>query len=199
MSVSATIAPPVSELRASLEVDKAVLPGIYEANKARNEDEPLRLKLTFMAERLEATRRLTASRDAGREVPEPAAYTDASVMQRDLGLIRLSLVANGLTQACTTYIDPVIALVRAHGFHGFLMDVRDHAQVLRDEPAKILDELRVMDTIRKELGERAASTYIVSMTTSADDLTRVLTLAREVGLVDLDAKPPVSRLDIVPL
>jgi len=121
------------------------------------------------------------------------------VMQRDLGLIRLSLVANGLTQACTTYIDPVIALVRAHGFHGFLMDVRDHAQVLRDEPAKILDELRVMDTIQKELGERAASTYIVSMTTSADDLTRVLTLAREVGLVDLDAKPPVSRLDIVPL
>src|SRR5436190_9739494 len=31
ISVSATIAPPVSELLASLEVDKAVLPGIYEA------------------------------------------------------------------------------------------------------------------------------------------------------------------------
>jgi phosphoenolpyruvate carboxylase len=199
ISVSATIAPPGDGLKASLEADKRVLPGIYEANKARNEDEPLRLKLTFMAERVEATRRLTASRDAGREVAEPAAYANAAQMERDLGLVRASLVSNGLTQACVAYLDPFIALVKAHGFHGFLLDVRDHAQVLRDEPAKILDELRVMQQIQQEIDVRAASTFIVSMTTSADDLMRVLALAREVGLVDLDAKPPMSRIDIVPL
>src|SRR5688500_17669526 len=37
------------------------------------------------------------------------------------------------------------------------------------------------------------------MTRSADDLLRVLRLAREADLVDLDASPPRSRLDIVPL
>jgi phosphoenolpyruvate carboxylase len=37
------------------------------------------------------------------------------------------------------------------------------------------------------------------MTTCAEDLLRVLLLAREAGLVDLAADPPVSRLDVVPL
>ncbi|HJQ19233.1 MAG TPA: phosphoenolpyruvate carboxylase [Gemmatimonadaceae bacterium] len=199
LSVSATIAPPASELIESLVADREMLPGIYEANRARNEDEPLRLKLTFMAERVEATRRLTASRDAAREHDEPAAYGDVGQLVRDLDLVRASLEANGLDQARATYLDPVIAMVRTHGFHGFLMDVRDHAQMLKDEPEKIRDEMRVIDRIQNELGEAAASTYIVSMTTSADDLLRVLAYAREVGLVDLSAKPPVSRLDVVPL
>jgi phosphoenolpyruvate carboxylase len=49
------------------------------------------------------------------------------------------------------------------------------------------------------MGEAAAQTYIVSMTTEAEDLLRVLLLAREAGLVDLAASPPLSRLDVVPL
>jgi phosphoenolpyruvate carboxylase len=37
------------------------------------------------------------------------------------------------------------------------------------------------------------------MTTSPEDLLRVLLLAREAGLVDLAADPPTSRIDVVPL
>jgi phosphoenolpyruvate carboxylase len=37
------------------------------------------------------------------------------------------------------------------------------------------------------------------MARSADDLLRILVLAREAGLVDLAAEPPTSRLDVVPL
>src|SRR6185369_11117670 len=37
------------------------------------------------------------------------------------------------------------------------------------------------------------------MTTEPDDLLRILLLAREVGLVNLTAEVPVSRLDVVPL
>jgi phosphoenolpyruvate carboxylase len=53
--------------------------------------------------------------------------------------------------------------------------------------------------VQLEAGERAASTYIVSMTRSPDDLLRVLLLAREAGLIDLAAKKPRSCIDVVPL
>ena len=61
---------------------------------------------------------------------------------------------------------------------------------------------RVFDTIRQiqaELGESASSSYIISMTHDAEDLLRVLLLAREAGLVDLADDPPRSSLDVVPL
>src|SRR5690606_32932154 len=62
-----------------------------------------------------------------------------------------------------------------------------------------IDAFRAMATIQRESGELGARTYIISMTQSADDLLRVLVLAREAGLVDLGGDPPVSRIDVVPL
>src|SRR5207245_1473605 len=47
-----------------------------------------------------------------------------------------------------------------------------------------LQVFRVIRAIQDEIGVAAASTYIVSRTRSADDLLRVLLLAREGGLVD---------------
>ena len=237
LSVSSHLAPPSDALVASLEDDRAVLPEVWEANRRRNADEPLRLKLTYVASRLEATRRLVASRDAGRPAHEPAAYAAAAAFERVLCLVRESLLAAGATEACHTAFDPLLALARAHGFHGFLMDVRDHADVHRaalddlaarvglgalsgealrrelagrrplagphlalgDEARRVLDTLRVVRTVQEEIGEAAAQTYVISMATSADDLLRVLLLAREVGLVDLAADPPLSRIDVVPL
>jgi phosphoenolpyruvate carboxylase len=63
----------------------------------------------------------------------------------------------------------------------------------------VLDTFRAIKTIQDEAGEPAASTYIVSMTRSPEDLLRILFLARETGLVDLSGKHPCSRLDVVPL
>ena len=72
----------------SLERDRRMLPDVWKANEKRNADEPLRLKLSFMAARIEATRRLVASRDAGRPRREPAAYPDAADLEHDLLLVR---------------------------------------------------------------------------------------------------------------
>ena len=237
LSVSAAIAPPSDTLRESIAADRALLPGVFEANRARNADEPLRLKLSLMAARVEATRRITAARDAGRTAEEPAAYTGAGQLERDLLLVRENLLAAGAEHACRTTLDPLVATVRAHGLHGYLMDVRDHAQVHRaaveelakqlempplegpslraelagrrplvaahlalgEDTTRVLDTFRAVRVIQDEIGERAAGTYIVSMTTDPDDLLRVLLLAREAGLVDLAAEPPTSRLDVVPL
>ncbi len=129
LSLSSSIAPPLDALMTSLEKDHKLLPLIWKKNNKRNADEPLRLKLSFMSARIEATRRLVASRDAGRPRKEPAAYPDVATFEEDLVLVRKSLLRAGAEQACRTTVDPLYAAVRAHGFHGFMMDVRDHSDV----------------------------------------------------------------------
>ena len=235
LSLSSSIAAPTEALTRSLENDKELLPLIWKKNRRRNADEPLRLKLSFMSARIEATRRLVASRDAGRPRKEPAAYPDAAAFEADLVLIRKSLLRAGAEQACRTTVDPFYAAVRAHGFHGFMMDLRDHADVhsaavaemlgkdsdvdgerlrsalkgrrrllsrarkISDATRMVVDAFQAIRTIQGEAGEAAASTYIVSMTRSADDLLKVMLLAREAGLLNLTAKKPVSSIDVVPL
>ena len=237
LSIGSNIAPPTKELVTSIEEDRVVLPGVWETNHRRNADEPLRLKLSFVAARLDATRRLVASRDAGREASEPAAYADAAALERDLLLVRAYLIDAGASEACRTSFDPLLALVRAHGFHGYALDVRDHADShdaaladiaahvglplfdgealrrelrgsrplvgarlpLADATVRVLETMRAIGTIQDESGPAAACTYIISMARTPEDLLRVLLLARETGLVDLAAEPPVSRIDVVPL
>ena len=194
ISVSSTLAPPPAALLESLQSDRKVLPAVYAANAARNADEPLRLKLSFMVARIEATRRLTAARDAGKTANEPAAYAEVEELEWDLRLVRDNLLLAGARQTARILIDPLMASVRAHGFHGYRMDVRDHAQVVRDSEQAILDELRAMQVIQREMGHRAASTYIVSMTTQPEDLLRVLRLARRIDLATLDVVPLFETL-----
>jgi len=203
LSVSAALAEPSRDLLASIERNAMLLPDVYEANRRRNANEPVRLELTLMRARVDATRRLTAARDAGRVGSEPAAYGSAAELERDLLLVRENLTSAGATQAAQTTIDPLIAVVHAHGFHGYLMDVRDHADSVREavdgKNPGVVETFRTIRAIQDEMGERAASTYIVSMTTEPADLLRVLQLGAECGLVRLDDDPPASRLDVVPL
>ena len=237
LALSAQLAPPPAELLASIEADQALLPDVFATNRARNSSEPVRLKLSFMAARVAATRRLVAARDGGTLRPEPAAYDGIDDFERDLLLIRESLLLAGAVEACRTVLDPMVAVVRAHGFHGFMLDIRDHADLHRaaldeitgvvglqpldaaamrtelsgrrplvgrhlpvsDATQRVLDTFQAVRTNQNEAGESAASTYIVSMARSPEDLLRVLILAREAGLVDLAADTPASRLDVVPL
>jgi phosphoenolpyruvate carboxylase len=140
LSLSAEFAAPSGSLMRSIESDKELLPDVWKKNRKRNADEPLRLKLSFMSARIEATRRLVASRDAGRLRKERAAYRDVDAFERDLTLVRDYLNAAGAVQACRTSLDPFIAGVRAHGFHGFMMDVRDHAEVHAAAVTEILSK-----------------------------------------------------------
>src|SRR5687768_6504538 len=236
LSVSSQIVKFPEALLESLKLDRADLPAVWEANARRNEDEPIRLKVSFMAARIGATRELVAARDAGRPSEMPAAYADVAAFERDLLLVSEALLSAGARQTHRTLMEPLLASVRAHGFHGFVTDIRDHAAVhakaiedisanlgvrldggelsrellreqslvaqppeVNEETRRVLDTFAAIRTIQDELGEAAVSTYIVSMTTCADDLLRVLLLARDSGLVELAADTPVSRLDVVPL
>ncbi|MEZ4241668.1 MAG: phosphoenolpyruvate carboxylase [Myxococcota bacterium] len=70
---------------------------------------------------------------------------------------------------------------------------------LPERAERVLGVFRAARLLQDELGDAAVGTYIASMTHSADDMLRILLLAREAGLVDLTCDPPRSRLDVVPL
>jgi phosphoenolpyruvate carboxylase len=137
LSLSAHIAAPSKELETSLEADRKVLPEVWEANSRRNEDEPVRLKLTYIAARIAATRAVVASRDAGHPVDLPAAYRQAQDLKNDLMLVHESLRLAGAIHTQRTVFDPLLAAIRTYGFHGMMMDVRDHA----DSHRAALDEI----------------------------------------------------------
>src|SRR6266550_2569434 len=166
---------------------------------------------------------------------DPPGYGTAQELERDLGLLADALDTVGAGHARRTLVEPLLAQVRAHGFHGYRLDLREdagvHTRALHDltaavglgeldaaalrrelggrrplhaphvplaEPTdRVLQVFRVMRAIQDEIGGTAASTYIVSRTRSADDLLRVLLLAREGGLVDLAREPALSRPDVV--
>src|SRR5205807_1869260 len=222
LSVSERLGAMSPELRASLERDRQELPGVWEQNRRRNADEPLRLKVSFMRARVEA---------------DPPGYASPDELERDLKLVADSLDAVGAAHARRALVEPLLAQVRAHGFHGYRLNVREdaavHTRALLDLTTAVglgeldgeairrelagrrplhaphvaltgptdgtLQVFRVIRAIQDEIGVAAASTYIVSRTRSADDLLRVLLLAREGGLVDLSREPALSRIDIVPL
>ncbi len=222
LSVSERLAAVPRELLASLERDRVELPGVWEQNRRRNADEPLRLKVSFMRARVER---------------DPPGYGSPGELERDLTLVADALDAVGAAHARHTLVEPLLAQVRTHGFHGYRLDVREdaavHTRALHDLTAAVgmgeldgaairreltgrrplhahhvdlaeptdetLRVFRAMRAIQDEIGQAAASTYIVSRTRSADDLLRVLLLAREAGLVDLTREPALSRIDIVPL
>jgi phosphoenolpyruvate carboxylase len=237
ISISDRLTPATEALRASLDLDKQLLPVLWEANRRRDAHEPLRLKLTFMSGRIEALRREIASRDAGRPERVLGAYQTPAELLGDLELVRGTLIASAADRAREALVEPVMLLVEALGFHGYTIDLREDSEAhtralariaesvelppldaaalrrelagrrpllsthtpLDDASRKVVDVFRTMRTMQDELGEASASTYIVSMTKTAEDLLRILVLGREAGLVDLAANPPVSRFDAVPL
>ncbi len=70
---------------------------------------------------------------------------------------------------------------------------------LDEETRKVLATFHTIAEIQTEISTSAAQTYVISMARGADDLLRVLLLAREAGLVDLSGDTPTSSIDVVPL
>ena len=158
LSISAHIAEPSDELAESLETDRALMPDVWDANSKRNEDEPLRLKMTFIGSRLLATRAAVAARDAGRSPDGRTAYATARDLEKDLMLVHDSLELAGASRTLRTVFDPLLAAVRTHGFHGLMMDVRDHADshraALEEIASAVGHEALDDDALRRELDGR---------------------------------------------
>jgi len=152
LSLSTHVRPAPPALLASIERDRARLPEVWETNRRRDAAEPLRLKLSFVRGRLEATRRILEARDAGRPGDEPAAYTGPAALADDLAVVREALVAAGANRAVAAYLEPLERALARHGFHGYVLDVREDARALREVVAEIGARVGLGDLDRAALG-----------------------------------------------
>ena len=88
---------------------------------------------------------------------EPAAYPHAAEFEHDLAArAREPRRAPARRTPCATTSIRCSPRVRAHGFHGFMMDVRDHADVTRAALADIAQQLGLARSTAHALRARAA-------------------------------------------
>ena len=196
----------VAELRSALAASARAHPAIMAELSSRSPGEPFRAYLLFAARRLEATRLSIAGAGAS----EPGlAYAVAPEFIADLRLVQRALTAAGASRQAYGELQQLIWQAETFGFHLAELEVRQHSAVhaaalheLRGLPAgqqpsartrEVLDTLAAIGAIQARHGIDACRRYVVSFTTSADDIAAVYELA---GLADPERRPV---LDVVPL
>ena len=127
-----------AELQESLTRDERRMPRIRERLERRNAAEHYRLKIRYMAARLQATleadyalldTRAASIVEVAGSVSDPDGLPYDSVEDYidDLETIAESLRNHGATAGAETVVQPQIDRARAFGFHLAALDIRDHA------------------------------------------------------------------------
>jgi phosphoenolpyruvate carboxylase len=241
LSSSVRIAGATAELESSLTADLEQLGELDPRYRRLNAEEPYRLKLTCIRQKLLNTRaRLVEQRphEPGR------AYRGTGELLADLIVVRDSLLAHRGELIARGRLERAIRTLVAFGMHLATMDIREHAEAHHRVLAQLFDRLdehpaRYADTPAGERAELLArelrsrrplapappaldedgtrtyrafaairqavdrygpgviESYIVSMCRGADDVLAAVLIAREAGLVDIDAG--VARIGFVPL
>lgn len=172
--------------------------------EAMSASELHRAVMLVMANRLDATIARTAD----------IMYADADELLDDLRVVQRSLAQAGASRAAYGPLQRLIWQVETFGFHLVEMEFRQHslvhARAMEDVRAhgrngergeldpmtrEVLDTFRAIGTIQRRNGQRAARRYIVSFTTSAQDVATVYALARLAFAHEAD----VPTLDVIPL
>jgi phosphoenolpyruvate carboxylase len=197
LTVTEGSAPPSPGLRRALSAAAASQPELLAEITARSPQEPYRTYLLYCAERLLATR----SRNAD------LAYSSAEEFIADLSLVQSSLASAGAVRQAYGDLQHLIWQAETFGFHLTSLEVRQHSRVhasalaelraggdLSPMTAEVLDTIRVIGWIQGRFGEQACHRYVISFTTSAEDVAAVYELT---SFAFPDGDGPV--LDVVPL
>jgi phosphoenolpyruvate carboxylase len=210
-------------LASALVRDAEELPDTFRHMRRRFPDEPYRQRLGAIAERLRRTRAALT----GETAPRAGGYSDAKVFDTDLAVLQEALIGDGLARVAWGELADLRWQVATFGFHLASLEVRQHAGVHRAaleairagaDPelvvaggvtvAEVLATFRAIARLQQRYGVHACHRYVISFTTSPDDVANVLELARIAAqpepfgrqtpaLADLPAALPV--LDVVPL
>ncbi|NIA25185.1 MAG: phosphoenolpyruvate carboxylase [Gammaproteobacteria bacterium] len=140
LSTSSKIRCVSDELLASLEVDRSLLPRVFERFGVLNAEEPYRLKLAYIHQRLVNTRERMAS--GSRHMPGKGYGTIGEVLE-ELALIHRSLVANRGGLVAAGMVARLTRTAATFGFHLATMDIRQLAAKHHQAIAELFDRLEV--------------------------------------------------------
>jgi phosphoenolpyruvate carboxylase len=217
----------------ALALDSEELPETMRQLRRRFPEEPYRQRLGAIAERIRRTRAALT----GETAPRAGGYPDPAALDAELVVVQHALAAGGLERVAHGELADFRWQLATFGFHLASLEVRQHAAVHRaaiaaldagagpDEEVaagvalgeevaagvalgEVLATFRSIARLQGRLGPGACQRYVISFTTSAEDVAIVLELARRAGepepfgrpapvLADLPAAVPV--LDVVPL
>jgi phosphoenolpyruvate carboxylase len=145
------------DLLESLEQDKAHFPDIYEQWAIRYRQEPYRLKLAYIANRLSNTidrNRHVADRDSLKlpkaDLNPHTCYHSGADFLKELHLIQQSLSQTGLT--CQA-LETLICQVEIYGFNLAQLDIRQESSRHADTIAEITEYLQVLPQSYHTLSE----------------------------------------------
>ncbi len=206
-----------AELRSAVKAYEAKMGAEPSRGKWISEPELNRHFLDFVRIRMRLTR----------EEPHDAnAYAAAQELERDLLLLRASLIENRGPRLAELLIDPFLRKLRTFGFHLHTLDIRQHAQVharalaelktagiscrnragprkevlagISAEATELLETLRMIARLKKKYAPEAIRAYVISGTESEHDVFGLLRLA-EISGVNVAGSASDSGLLPVPL
>jgi phosphoenolpyruvate carboxylase len=138
LSPSVRITGATPELEASLADDLKGLPELDPRYRRLNAEEPYRLKLTCVREKLLNTRRRLAE---GRQHEPGRDYFGARELLADLLLVRDSLLVHRGELIARGRLESVIRTLAAFGLHLATLDIREHADAHHRALAQLFDRL----------------------------------------------------------
>ena len=196
-TVAARVAPERLDraLESALARDAEELPETVRQFRRRFPDEPYRQRLGTIAERIRRTRAAMI----GEASPRTGGYASAGALDAELASLQHALVEDGLGRVAWGEVADLRWQLATFGFHLASLEVRQHAAVHRAalealragasaDPdlevaagvtlGEVLATFRAMARAPGAVRRRACRRYVISFTTSPDDVAAVLELAR---------------------
>jgi len=103
--------------------------------------------------------------------------------------VQRGLLRQNAHRAARGRLRRLILQVQTFGLHLTQLDFRDHSGKLDAAEEEVRAEFVALGEIQEAHGERAAHHFVLSMTRSADDLLRLLRIARQTGVTGVDLVP----------
>ncbi len=224
-TIAARVAPDRVDraLGSALARDAEELPETIRQLRRRFPEEPYRQRLGAIAERIRRTRTSLTGEPGART----GGYPDATALEGELAVVADALIADGLSRVAYGELADLRWQLATFGFHLASLEVRQHAEVHRAAIAALdagagpdqvlaggvtlgeaLATFRSIARLQARFGAAACHRYIISFTTSPDDVATVLELARRAAVPEPFGRPvpiladlpaAIPELDVVPL
>ena len=156
------------DLLDSLEQDQLLMPEIYDQLAIRFRQEPYRLKLSYILQRLKNTRdRNSQQHQQGGDlfatalaatVQEPQYYTTVDAFLAELMVINENLQGTGLH--CRE-LEDLICQVEIYGFNLTQLDIRQDSSYHSDAITEIADYLQILPQPYSELSEAERTQWLI--------------------------------------